>query len=267
MHNFADLDGQRIEASSARVDAVGAAALIGKGVFTTVAIFAREPFLLDKHLNRLEANARAVGIEIGGLKSKDIEERLNSVIEANRVESGKARITLFDSGPTSVWASGSARGGSSLIISGDRPKKTIGLKLAVSPYRLNSSSPLAGIKSCNYLEQTLALDDAKREGNDEAVRLNERDEIASCSMANIFWFKNDTLYTPSLKTGCLAGTTRSHILENTECEETAASLEELLGADAVYITSAGLGIARVAEIEGRSVPSRRLDIEDLWPER
>ena len=122
------------------------------------------------------------------------------------------------------------------------------LRLTVSPFLVNSTSPLAGIKSCNYLENILALEEAKKRGFDEAVRLNERGEIVAACLANIFWRKNEQLFTPSLATGCLAGTTREFVLENETGFETKAGLEVLKNADEIFLTSAGLGICKISEL-------------------
>ena len=62
----------------------------------------------------------------------------------------------------------------------------------------------------------MALENAKAKGFDEAIRLNERGEVASACMANVFWIKDKKLFTPDLETGCLAGTTREFIIETAE---------------------------------------------------
>ncbi len=98
------------------------------------------------------------------------------------------------------------------------------------------------MKSCNYLENILALEDAKAKNFDETVRLNEKGEIVSACMANIFWKKNGAIYTPSLETGCLNGTTREFILENFKVAETKAQLKALKKADEIFLTSAGIGV-------------------------
>jgi branched-subunit amino acid aminotransferase/4-amino-4-deoxychorismate lyase len=76
-------------------------------------------------------------------------------------------------------------------------------------------------------------------------------------MANVFWETDGKLFTPSLKTGCLPGTTREYVLENVECEEVEASIEELKEADRIFLTSAGIGIVTVAYCN-----ERRLDISE-----
>ena len=124
----------------------------------------------------------------------------------------------------------------------DFQKSADELRLTVSPFPVNSKSPLANIKSCNYAQSLLALEDAGKRGFDEAIRLNEKGEIVSASMANIFWVIGDNIFTPALETGCLAGTTREFLMENFPVSETNSSLEELSKANEVFLTSAGLGI-------------------------
>ena len=97
----------------------------------------------------------------------------------------------------------------------------------------------------------MAVDEAKRRSFDEAIRLNERGEITSACMANVFWMKYERLYTPSLKTGCLKGTTREFVLENVECSEVAVGLEALSDADAIFLSSAVIGVVQAAVLDGK----------------
>jgi branched-subunit amino acid aminotransferase/4-amino-4-deoxychorismate lyase len=122
------------------------------------------------------------------------------------------------------------------------------------------------VKSCNYLEKILAKGEAKRRGFDEAIQLNERSEIVSACMANVIWQKHGRLFTPSLKTGCLGGTTREFVLENSDCDEVEVGLEELRSADEIFLTSAGIGIVQVAEFEGRKLLRDKHPISRLLPE-
>ena len=62
-----------------------------------------------------------------------------------------------------IWKAKSTAGRKSdlLIMTGDTSKLRVGgLTLAVSPFRSNTLSPLAGIKSLNYLDQVLACGDS-----------------------------------------------------------------------------------------------------------
>ncbi len=82
-------------------------------------------------------------------------------------------------------------------------------------------------------------------------------------MSNVFWLKGERLYTPALSTGCLPGTTREFVLENLECDEVEAELDELSDAEAVFLTSAGLGVIRADILDGRAMPAGVHAIQQL----
>ncbi|MBX3267110.1 MAG: aminotransferase class IV [Acidobacteria bacterium] len=243
--------------------AASAGVLYGKGVFTTVRIEGGRPFLFEKHLRRLSENAKAIGLV--PVDSSAIEEGLEAVIAANSFVSGRARITLLDASLSSIWG-GSGEAVTELrIITGDLRPVPGELRLGVSPFAVNSASPLAGIKSCNYLENLLAAEEARGRGFHEAVRLNERGEIVSGVMSNIFWLSSGELFTPSLRTGCLPGTVREMVLENLECREAEAGIEALEAAEAIFLTSSGIGIRPVAEFAGCRMPGSSHPVLELWP--
>ena len=241
--------------------------LYGKGTFTTVPCFAGSPFLWSKHWNRLCRDSEKIGVDISYYSEASVRSSLDEALAAAALTDGRARITFIDERPAELWSSEKSVGRKTTlsILTGEARPAIEYFKLAISPFLVNSYSPLTGVKSCNYLEQILSLDEAKGRGFHEAVRVNQLGYVTSGCMSNIFWLKNDWLYTPTLATGCLAGTTREYVLENIQCEEVEAKIGELESADAIYLTSAGLGIVRVAEFDGRQLTKINHPIQTLWP--
>jgi branched-subunit amino acid aminotransferase/4-amino-4-deoxychorismate lyase len=121
------------------------------------------------------------------------------------------------------------------------------------------------VKSCNYLENLLAKDQAKLRGFDEAIRINERSEVTSACMANLFWLNGGQLFTSSQETGCLAGTTREFILDNFNCREVTADLDELSTADSIFLTSAGIGIRQISRLDERVFEDSNHAVLELLP--
>ncbi|MFN0280050.1 MAG: aminotransferase class IV [Pyrinomonadaceae bacterium] len=241
--------------------------LYGSGVFTTIAIYDGTPFLWNKHWRRLSHNASCVNVSIDEFSENFTKKCLSEALSENKIINGRVRITFFDETEGKIWSRENIKKTSLSIITGDLRQISDNFRLAVSPYQVNSLSPLAGIKSCNYLDKILALDDAKARGFDEAIQINERGEVASATMANVFWLKDDLLYTPSLRTGCLPGTTREFVMENLECREVETTMDELHSADAIFLTSAGLGVVQVAEFESRRFERRAHPILELLPKQ
>ncbi len=233
------------------------AALYGAGVFTTVAVSAGEPILWEKHWRRLTSNAGKLGIDLSNFSSGSLLDRIAEHIRSNGLSRGRVRVTLHDERQAELWRTdNNARSATKLsVITGEDRSVPGGFRVALLPFPVNSHSPLAGVKSCNYLEPQLCLSESRSRGFHEGLRLNEAGAIASACMANVFWLKDGKLFTPALSTGCLAGTTREFILENVDCRETIADVLELAEADAIFLTSAGLGIVQVFEFNGRQFGS------------
>lgn len=256
-------NGNFISADEAILSPTSLAALYGKGVFTTIAVYRSELFGWEKHQTRLLKDAVAIGLDVSGIDWLSIKDAMLKTIEHNGLVNGRIRVTLFDETPAAMWFSDGKTKISVMINAGAFRPLPESFILGISPYRINSSSPLAGLKSCNYLENLVAINEAKANGADEAVRLNERDEVAGGCMSNIFWSKGGQLFTPHLTTGCLAGTTREFILENMECSEVAVRVDELNDANSIFLTSAGIGVVRVNIFNRRTLENSNHDILEL----
>lgn len=253
MHKFAAFNCQIVSSENVFLNGFSQSSFYGKGIFTTVAIYNSEPFLWEKNWLRLAGNAKKIGVDFSEFSERKVKDSLSEIIAGNKITNGRARLTFFDESSTGIWQDGQKHKTSFLINTADFRKTPEHFRLTVSPFHTNSTSPLANVKSCNYLENILAFDDAKAKGFDEAIRLNERGEIVSACMANVFWSKDREIFTPSLETGCLAGTTRELVLENYSVNIIKASLSDLSEADAVFLTSAGIGIIQAAEFQGRKL--------------
>jgi branched-chain amino acid aminotransferase len=264
-HRFVSFNRRLSTSSETTIPALSSAALVGRGVFTTIAIVERKPFLWEKHWRRLTENCRRVWIDLSAFSEDKTRAALDELIDANAFEKGRARITFFVEEAGEPWPYEAARPTSMLIITGDERPKIHNLSIGVSPFQINSQSPLAGVKSCNYLEKVLSVIDARKRGFAEAIQIIERGEVTSACMAYIFWLVTGRLYTSSLKTGCLAGTTREFILENLECDEVEARIDELRLADDMFLTSAGFGVTQVSEFEGKKLRGEAHPITFLLP--
>ena len=270
MNRHVSFNLQILPAEKTFISAISSAALYGKGVFTTLAIYNSKPFLWEKHWRRLRENATRIGLGLSNVEEKTVKHALSDLVLLDNLKTGRARVTLFDESPSQNWTFESKNKTSFLITTAEFRETKDEFLLTVSPFAVNSKSPLAGIKSCNYLENLLALEEARRGGFDEAIRLNEKGEVVSASMANIFWIKSGKIFTPAPETGCLAGTTREFLIENFTVRETRSKIQSLIEADEIFLTSAGLGIraagfAKVSEKQSPTLTKMKqfLDLQRL----
>ena len=259
MHPVIYLNKVMLEATKARVAPVSSAMLYGRGVFTTVAIYNGKPFQWPEHWQRLKDHAQKLSIDCTGENESNVGEALRKLVAVNQVGNGRARVILLARSGRDVWKTKGAsdRKTDLLIMTGEAQKiSPAGLSLAVSPYRHNTLSPLAGIKSLNYLDEVLAWEEAQAREFDEAVMLNERGEIVSATMANIFWVHEGTLHTPALSTGTLPGVTRAAVIELATGKfipviEGVYELADLTEAEEIFLTSASYGVAPVTTFDFR----------------
>jgi len=259
VHPVIYLNKSMVEATKARVAPVSSAMLYGRGVFTTVAIYDANPFLWSKHWQRLTTHAAKLDIDHTGCTEKGVGDAMRKLIAFNQVQDGRARVIMLARSGRDTWRTKPSGGKKTdlLIMTGDPPKAPPnGLSLAVSPFRINTFSPLTGIKSLNYLTNVLAWEEAQSRDFDEAVVLNERGEIASATTANLFWVKDGTLHTPALSTGAMAGVTRECVIDVASKHflpllEGVYEMSDLTDADEIFLTSAALGVAPVTTFDFR----------------
>lgn len=257
MHSRIIYNHRLLEAGRARAPVISPVSLYGRGVFTTLAVHEGRPFLWPEHWARLTEHAARAGIDRSELDEESVSASLAELIEANGVKNGRGRITLFATTELGVWKVRKTEEHKTdllIMTGGVHAASEDGLALTVSPFRVNTLSPLVGVKSVNYLEHILAWEEARARDFDEAVRLNERGEVVSSTMANLFWLTDGTLHTPALSTGALAGTTRAQVIKiageiSVPHVEGVYELSDVGDADEIFLTSAGHGLRIVTTFD------------------
>ncbi|MDR3602733.1 MAG: aminotransferase class IV [Desulfosporosinus sp.] len=226
-------------------------ALFGFGVFETLLITKQGPLFADLHWQRMNK-----GADFLGLKLPAKNEWLNRVQEF--IEPAPSplpfalRVTLSGGAPLADLPSKLLFQKRSIPYT--PVQYALGIRLHLLPFPRNERSPLVSIKSTNYLENILAKDTAKLQGAEEGVWLNTQGYIAEGTMSNLFFIKDEALFTPSLASGCLAGTRRQLILDlarslQIPTHEGLYPLSDLLLSDEIFMTNALMGIMPVRQID------------------
>ena len=108
-----------------------------------------------------------------------------------------------------------------------------------------------------FLPYVLAALHSKKQKWNDAVLLNTNGRLCDTTMANIFLVKGDTIYTPALDEGCIAGIMRKTILHqlaanNFTVIESKISIDDLMNADEVFLTNSIYNIRWVQSIGDKS---------------
>jgi branched-subunit amino acid aminotransferase/4-amino-4-deoxychorismate lyase len=245
----------------ASISPASAGLIYGWGVFTTVNIIESRALAFERYWERIEQHAARARIPLE-LHLDHARFSLDRLIQANRVERGRARITITRS-EAGNWRSDSDRQFDLLIFTS---RDSVSLKreptLTLSPYRVLSTGALAGVKRTAMIENLMAIEEARARGFDDAVLLNERGEIASTASANLFWSEGDELFTPSLSTGCVAGITRHFVCEaarrlRIRVTEGSFPIQRLRSAREVFLTSTARGIVPASGFDITAYEIRR----------
>jgi 4-amino-4-deoxychorismate lyase len=128
-----------------------------------------------------------------------------------------------------------------------------GIALHVCQLRLGNQPVLAGIKHLNRLENVLAAGECQEVGLPEGLLQDERGFVISGTRSNLFSLRNGTLYTPDLSQCGVAGVQRERVMawaaaQGLPCKIKQIRMEELLGADEIFLVNSVFGLWPVREI-------------------
>ena len=129
-----------------------------------------------------------------------------------------------------------------------------GVNLGISVINLGLNPLLAGIKHNNRLEQVLIKSNIEHLSYDDVVVCDLNHKVIETSASNLFWIKNDYLYTSDLSSCGVAGTMRHQVLQLAQSLSLLPKvgsylLQDLLDADEIFISNALHGIVPVISID------------------
>jgi para-aminobenzoate synthetase component 1 len=215
----------------------------GFGFFETLRVQAGRPILLQAHLERFERAWR----ELFQCAPPDVTwaDVIAQLIHKNELSSAMAVVKLV----ALAGQPGGARPSHVLFASAKpytpRPvlSSRAGLSLHVYPHCRHTH--LADHKTLNYLFYKLAGDWAKRQGADEALILNADRSVSETSSANLFCVFGSIACFPT-SPHSLPGTMAAEVRRllprwGFTVEDRRLSLEDLLAADHVFLTSSLMG--------------------------
>ncbi|MFA5920357.1 MAG: aminodeoxychorismate lyase [Methylococcaceae bacterium] len=232
----------------------------GDGLFETIAVTDGQPVFLDRHLDRLKAGCRRLYIPFPGTGLL--------IQEAQKLcrHSSKAVLKL-------ILTRGSGGRGYrqpdviqttrvlSLYPFPDYPDiyKEQGIVVRFCNTRLGLNPALAGIKHLNRLEQILARAEWTDSGIQEGIMLDSNDHVIEGTMTNLFYIRNNTLYTSLLIQSGVAGIMRSIIMmissgHGLSVMEHTFTKDELLLADEVFVCNSIIGIWPIRRIANTFFP-------------
>jgi branched-chain amino acid aminotransferase len=233
--------------------------LYGAGLFETMRAYNGVAFRLNDHLDRLLASAKTLFIEHSYNKEYLIEA-VNKVLEANNLTDARLRLTLT----AGTFSQAQAKPSPTLLITATKlqpyPAEYYkkGVLVVLCPTRQNIIDPTCGHKTTSYISRMLALKQAHEKKAAEALWFTIDGRLAEGCISNVFLVKDSKLFTPWTNTPVLPGIARKTVCElaiagKIELLEKDLTIDDLLGADEVFITNVIMQVMPVVGIEKHNV--------------
>jgi branched-chain amino acid aminotransferase len=259
MHRFL-LHNDEIRDTVERIVSPGQVGLMnGWGIFSTIRVQDGVLFAWERHWGRMHRDATRMRVPFPE-SAKWLEERLYRLIDANRAANSTLRVVIVRN-RGGMWEGPAERAFDTIAFTAPLNDWGEAVKLGIVAQARHAASEFAGTKYLSWSENLTRYERAHEQGFDEVVLLNERDEVAECTSANIFAVNGNSVYTPPLTAGCLPGVTRALLLEEIRVpgihvSEKVIRPADLESADEVFITSTTRDLMPVISVDGLKIRSR-----------
>ena len=260
-------DGEMVDWREAKIHVLSHTLHYGMGVFEGLRAYEAEKgtaiFRLQAHTDRLFESAKIMNMTIP-FDNDTLNEAQLAAVRDNNLQSAYIRPMCFYGSEgmglradnlkvhvmVAAWEWGAYLGQEAL---------ENGIRICKSTFIKNDWHPSMYLAKANgnYINSMLALDEALKNGYDEALLLDSKGNVAEGSGENIFMVKEGVIYTPTL-VASLNGITRNTIMtiareQGYDVIETTMKIEELYEADEVFFTGSAAEVTPIREIDGNTI--------------
>lgn len=256
------LNGSLTPASSAAIHIADPGFLHGASVFTTMRAHKGVVFHFERHLERLGETVRLLDVRADATTGR-LVEGMYRVLDANELTEARCRITLSPGPP---------QGPPTTLISAeplpDYPAEwyTKGIGVIVTALKQAVGDPTFGYKTGCYFPRILARQEAAAKGAEDALWFTTDNRLAESCFSNVFLVRDGEVFTPPRDTPVLPGVVRDAVrelcpsLDVSAHDDVQLTVDDMLSADEMFLTSSCMGVRPVVRIEkhvvGDGVPGK-----------
>lgn len=250
------INGEFVSQETACVNPLDLGFLRGYGVFDYVQTYSQHPFYLIEHLQRLKLSAEKIGLEI----PMSLDSLINLTYELIQKNE-----EVSDAGIRFIVTGGLC--GNDLLL----PSKHSHLFILFHPYTphpeeyytkgmrvitTNMLRIMPSIKTLDYFPAVMAMKRAKELGFDDAIYINDYQELLEGTTSNLFFFKGNTLMTCDTDE-IVKGITRNILLEIAKdefnFEMRPLHLNEVVSCDEAFLCSSVKDVVPLVQIDGLKI--------------
>ncbi|EAT12402.1 D-amino acid aminotransferase [Bermanella marisrubri] len=266
------LNNEFMPMEEAKISPMDRGFLFGDGIYEVIPSYDGKLVGFGPHIDRMNQ-----GLEMIGIQFNWSHEQWQSICQQLIEKNGNGNLGLYlhvsrgadekrfhaypDNVEPTVYA-----------FAFDIPAANIPDKSKVKGYRVATTQDLrwqrCNIKSTALLGNVMHFQHGHGQGYNETILFNAENNLTEGSACNAYIVKDGVVITPPLDHQLLPGITRHMLLDilrkhsDIKIEERNVSMEEVMSADEVWLTSSSKEIAPVIEIDGKPVGNG--EIGDTW---
>lgn len=245
-----------LNVAKAKIHVLNHSLHFASSVFEGIRVYNKKILFLENHLKRLINSSKIMGLNLN-YSLKKLNNLNHLIVKKNKINDGYIRPLVFRS--THSMSPETEKCFTQLALAAWKWKvlfdSETGIKLNLSKYpKLNSKIyPIQAKSSGSYQTSVISKIDSRKKNFDDCLMLDLNGNIAETTACNIFWIKNNTVYT-SKKHSILDGITRQAILEFCKIRKIKVvvgdfKLNHILNSDCVFVTGTAAEIQFVKSIE------------------
>ncbi len=259
-NNWIIFDGKIKPADQPVVPVVSRGLMYGDGIFETFRIYEGKTFLLKDHIDRLHSGMRILGMASSpNLKVGPIQKLVHQLLEKKQLlqSDGVIRMQVWRDGQRGYLPQEQNKTHFSITASACPDNFTFPILKTVDYRRIPTQSMPSDAKFTNGINYILAAQQADKKDGDDALMQTTSGFISETTIANIFWIKEDVIFTPDEECDLVPGITRRVILDivrknnRWKLETGKYSLNHILDADAVWMSNSVREVLAVKQIDNQ----------------
>ena len=247
------LNGKILNTDQASVAVGDRGFTLGDGLFETLLWTGSKVRFLDDHMARLANSCHALGFVLP-CNFEHIGAGLTELGADSKGQKAALRLTL--SRGTGLRGLVIPDNAEPILIGTISPLGDTTAAVRVKTVRISrhSGAPSACFKTLSYIDNIMALHEARLAGFDDAIMLGTTGNIACASSANLILRHQGLNLTPALEDGALPGIIRARLIRAGLVKEARVSPAILASCDAAALTNALIGIRKVSIINANALP-------------
>ena len=258
---FIWLDGRFVKWNQAKLHVLSHGLHYASCVFEGARIYNGKIFKLNEHTKRLFFSSKILGFKLP-YKEKVINKACEQIVKKQKIKNGYLRpfawrgseMMAISAQNTTIHVAIATWEMSTYF---DKRKKFNGIKLKTSKWIRppSNTAPIQAKAAGLYVICTLSKHIAEKKGFDDSLMLDSNGYVAESTGANIFFVKNNKLYTP-IADCFLNGITRQTVIKlakknNIKIIEKRILPRELLKADEIFLTGTAVEITPISQIDNK----------------